>query len=289
VKLATFRTGDGDARLGAVIGEGVAEISAVWPGGPKRMEAVVAGGPAMLAMLGRRLADAPRIALEDVELLAPVLHPPEFLGIGLNYRCHAEEAGLPLPDAPMVINKQTSCITGPNAPVTLPAASHQLDYEGELGIVVGRASRHMTRAQALASIFGYVVVNDFSVRDWQFRSPTVTLGKSFDTHGPFGPWIVTADALPSVDGLEIATHVNGELRQRGSTANMVFDCAEILMFLSSVMTLAPATIIATGTPAGVGLCRTPPLFLTVGDLVSVEIGGIGALRNRIVAAEPARR
>jgi 2-keto-4-pentenoate hydratase/2-oxohepta-3-ene-1,7-dioic acid hydratase in catechol pathway len=181
-----------------------------------------------------------------------------------------------------VFNKQTSCIVGPHDEIVLPRVSEQFDYEGELGLVIGRAGRNLARSEAAAAIFGYVVVNDLSIRDWQFMSSTFTLGKSFDTHGPFGPWIVTSDEIPDPANLTITTTVNGEVRQHASTAGMIFDCPEIVAFLSRVMTLRPGTVVTTGTPAGVGLCRSPPGYLRVGDLVTVEISSLGRLANRVV-------
>src|SRR5262249_32947459 len=149
--------------------------------------------------------------LTSVRLLAPVPNPPEYIGVGLNYRDHVKEAGLEMPTIPTVFNKQTSCITGPFDNVVKPRASDEFDYEGELAFVIGRAGRHLAREQAAEAIFGYVVANDLSVRDWQRKSPTHTLGKSFDTHGPFGPWIVTADAVSDPKNLDITTTVNGDL------------------------------------------------------------------------------
>jgi 2-keto-4-pentenoate hydratase/2-oxohepta-3-ene-1,7-dioic acid hydratase in catechol pathway len=215
------------------------------------------------------------------------LHPllgsgPEFLAIGLNHRDHPGGCKLPIPQAPTVFNKQTSCIAGPFQDVFPPRVSDQLDYEGELGIVVGQASRNMSLEAAAASIFGYVVVDDLSVRDWQFSSPTMTIGKSFDTQGPLGLWIVTTDEIPDAGRLAIVTTVNGEIRQRETTGDMVFDCRSILAFLSRVMTLQPGTIVTTGTPARVGPFRHPPPYLRSGDLVVVEILGLGRFSDSTV-------
>ena len=159
-----------------------------------------------------------------MKLEAPVLRPPEFLAIGLNYADHIAEAGLGTPEFPLFFNKQTSCVTGPHDPIHLPRVSDQLDYEGELGFVIGRPARNVSRERAHEVIAGYLVVNDVSVRDWQFRAPTMTLGKSFDTHGPIGPWIVTPDELGDPHGLRLQTWVNGELRQDSNTKNLVYDC-----------------------------------------------------------------
>jgi 2-keto-4-pentenoate hydratase/2-oxohepta-3-ene-1,7-dioic acid hydratase in catechol pathway len=233
--------------------------------------------------------DAPgeRHALRDVRLLAPV-QPPKFLAIGLNYADHIAESGMQAPEFPIFFNKQVTCVVGPGDDVHMPRVSNLLDYEGELAIVIGRRCRHVSVEQAAEVITGYTIANDVSVRDWQLRTPTMTMGKSFDTHGPLGPWIVTADELGDPHELEIRTFVNGEQRQNGSTKEMVFNCFEQVAHLSEAFTLQPGDVIATGTPAGVGAARQPfpEGLLKVGDVVRVEIDGIGYLENAIVE-EPA--
>jgi len=285
MKLATYQMSEGAARIGVVIGNGIVDLTELVSSRPVNMIELIKLGPSALEVIHRIIPGGVLTPLSSVKLLAPVPNPPEFVGVGLNYHDHVAEARLAPPSEPTVFNKQTSCVTGPYDDVVLPTSSNQLDYEGELGIVVGQAARHLSLEAARAAIFGYVVCNDLSVRDWQFKSPTVTLGKSFDTHGPFGPWIVTADEISSPQNLTITTTVNDEVRQRGSTADMIFSCAQIVAFLSQVMTLRPGTVIPTGTPAGVGLFRVPPAFLRAGDRVEVEISGIGKLSNRIVAEE----
>ena len=281
MKLALYSCDDGPRRIGVIVDDCIVNVLGAAPEAPHDMIELIKGGPETIETLSRAPPQAEPIALASVRLHAPLV-PPEFIAVGLNYYAHAQEADLPVPAAPMIINKQTSCIGGPYDEVILPRQSAQLDYEGELGFVIGRAGRYLSREQASDAIFGYVVVNDLSVRDWQFSSPTVTLGKSFDTHGPFGPWIVTADELKDPQGLELTTCVNGETRQRSSTADMIFDCREIVRFLSQVMTLQPGTLVTTGTPAGVGLFH-PGGFLRAGDRVSVEISGIGRIENKVVA------
>jgi 2-keto-4-pentenoate hydratase/2-oxohepta-3-ene-1,7-dioic acid hydratase in catechol pathway len=283
MKLATYSRGSQEPRIGVVIEGGIVDLADVAPELPREMTALIKGGSDVLKRVEQATARGVPSPLHSVKLMPPILRPPEFLGIGLNYRNHIEEAGLPIPSVPTVFNKQISCIVGPKDDVVLPRVSAQLDYEGELGLVVGSAARRLSRDAAAAAIFGYVVVNDLSVRDWQFRSPTVTLGKSFDTHGPIGPWIVTADEVPNVESLSIITTVNGDIRQRGRIADMIFGCSEVVAFLSEVMTLQPGTVITTGTPAGVGLFRRPPEYLRAGDLVIVDIPGVGRLENRVVA------
>lgn len=283
MRLATCRKENGRLQAGVVEGEDFHAFVEDDCGGSGGMLVAIESGGADLARRVDAAKRRPGLPLRDCILAAPVPRPPEFLGVGLNYRDHAIEAGLAIPFAPLVFNKQSSSASGPHDDVLAPALSDQLDYEGELGIVIGFASRRMSLADAGKAIFGYVVVNDFSLRDIQMASPTHTMGKSFDTHGPFGPWIVTADEVKDPQALVIETRVNGERRQRGSTADMIFECAEIVAHLSRVMTLAPGTLVTTGTPAGVCFGREPPIYLRHGDVVTVEIEGLGALRNRVVA------
>jgi len=286
MKLATF-THDGVSRIGLVVDDEIVDLAAAAPELPHEMTALLAEGPAALerARAGLR-SGSPRLPLSAVKLEAPVLRPPKFLAIGINYADHVAESGLETPKFPTVFNKQSTCVTGPFDPVHRPRVSGALDYEGELGFVIGRRCRHVPRARAHEVIAGYLVVDDVSVRDWQLRVPTWTMGKSFDTHGPIGPWITTADEIGDPHTLGIRTFVNAELRQASSTKELIFDCFAIVEHLSTAFTLEPGDVIATGTPGGVGIARKPPLLLQLGDVVRVEIDGLGALENRIVA-EPA--
>jgi 2-keto-4-pentenoate hydratase/2-oxohepta-3-ene-1,7-dioic acid hydratase in catechol pathway len=186
------------------------------------------------------------------------------------------------PDFPVVFNKQSTSANGPFDPIQRPSISRELDYEGELGFVIGCRCRHVSRVRAPEVIAGYVVVDDVSVRDWQRRSPTMTLGKSFDTHGPFGPWIVTPDEVPDPHALAIKTWVNDELRQDSNTRRLTFDCYSLVEILSTVFTLEIGDVISTGTPSGVGAGMKPPRYLEPGDVVRVEIENIGAIENRVV-------
>jgi 2-keto-4-pentenoate hydratase/2-oxohepta-3-ene-1,7-dioic acid hydratase in catechol pathway len=183
----------------------------------------------------------------------------------------------------MFFNKQTSAVTGPYDPIHLPRVSPALDYEGELGFVIGRRCRHVPRDRAHQVIAGYTIVNDVSVRDWQRKSPTMILGKSFDTHAPFGPWIITPDELGDPHKLELRTFVNGEQRQHSNTKNLIFDCYAQVETLSTVFTLLPGTVISTGTPGGVAAAMDPPKWLKVGDVVRIEIEGIGQIENKVIA------
>ena len=226
-------------------------------------------------------------ALDEVRLLPPV-QPRKFLAIGLNYADHIAESGMQAPEFPIFFNKQVTCVVGPDDDVHMPRVSSLLDYEGELAIVIGKRCRHVFVEGASEVIAGYTITNDVSVRDWQLRTPTMTMGKSFDTHGPLGPWVVTADELGDPHDLGIRTFVNDEPRQDGNTRDMVFNCFEQVAHLSEAFTLEPGDVIATGTPAGVGAVRQPfpEGLLKVGDVVRVEIDKIGTLQNTVVE-EPA--
>jgi 2-keto-4-pentenoate hydratase/2-oxohepta-3-ene-1,7-dioic acid hydratase in catechol pathway len=221
------------------------------------------------------------VPLGEVQLLSPVADARLVLAVGLNYAAHAAESGKELPDFPVVFNKQVGCLNGPFDPVLYPPGIEMLDYEGELAFVVGRRARRVAAGDGLKYIGGYLVMNDVSTRDWQMRSPTLTLGKSFDTHGPTGPCIVTADEIPDPGDLRLRTWVNGELRQDASTSDMIFDCGRIVEIISEMVTLQPGDVITTGTPSGVGLGNSG-WFLRVGDVVRVEIEGIGAIENTVV-------
>jgi 2-keto-4-pentenoate hydratase/2-oxohepta-3-ene-1,7-dioic acid hydratase in catechol pathway len=224
-----------------------------------------------------------RHPLESVRLLAPV-RPRKFLAIGLNYADHIAESGMQAPEFPIFFNKQATCVVGPDDDVHMPRVSNLLDYEGELAIVIGRRCRHVPEERAHEVIAGYTIANDVSVRDWQLRTPTMTMGKSFDTHGPLGPWIVTADELGDPHDLGIRTFVNDEQRQDGSTRDMIVNCFQQVAHLSEAFTLEPGDVIATGTPAGVGAARQPfpEGLLKVGDVVRIQIDGIGELVNTVV-------
>lgn len=221
--------------------------------------------------------------LEDVQLLPVVPKPRKFLAIGLNYSAHAQETGRTPPDFPTVFNKQTSCVNSHGGKILLPPESSALDYEGELAFVIGRRCRRVPRSKALSVIAGYTIVNDVSVRDWQRRSPTMMMGKGWDSHGPMGPWLVTADEVGDPHNLSLRTFVNGELRQEGHTGSLVFDIPALVETLSTAFTLETGDVVATGTPSGVGVAHDPPKFLCDGDVVRIEIDGIGVLENQVCA------
>ena len=289
MKLATFSI-HGRTSIGRIEDKHIIDLPKIDSTLPGTMMALLQAGPDAMAR-ARAVVAAPDACypLAAVRLLAPVPHPSKYLAIGMNYRKHVEEAlrlGMKVPDTQIWFNKQVSCINGPYDPVHLPRVSSQLDYEVELGVVIGQRCRHVTREQARTVIAGYMVCNDVTVRDWQLRSPTMTIGKSFDTTGPCGPWMVTDDDIANPHDLAMRLFVNGELRQDESTSGMVYDIYDQIVHLSTAMTLEPGDLIATGTPSGVGVSMSPPVFLKVGDVVREEIAGIGIIENKVIA-EPA--
>jgi 2-keto-4-pentenoate hydratase/2-oxohepta-3-ene-1,7-dioic acid hydratase in catechol pathway len=228
---------------------------------------------------------ATRHALQAVRRHAPVPDPPTILGIGMNYHAHIAELGREQPEWQYWFNKQRTAIAGPGEPIVLPAVSEMVDYEGELAMVIGRRCQYVPAARAFEAVAGFTVVNDVSVRDWQWRTPTFTMGKSFDTHAPCGPELVTMDELGDPGDLGLQTWVNDQLRQDSRTSDLIFGLREMVEYLTSAFPLEPGTIIATGTPAGVGAGFDPPRFLRDGDVVRIAIEGIGELRNPVVQGE----
>jgi len=282
MKLATF-THAGSTRIGVVRGEELIDLATAAPELPRDLVGFLAQGPRARQRAGEvASANGARLALADVKLEAPIPHPPKYLAVGLNYADHVAESGLEPPKFPTIFNKQSTCVVGPHDEVHLPRISTALDYEGELAFVIGKRCRHVPRRRAPEVIAGYLVANDVTVRDWQLRTPTWTIGKSFDTHGPLGPWLTTADEVGDPHGLGIRTFVNGELRQSSNTKELIFDCFALVEHLSTAFTLEVGDVVATGTPSGVGIAMKPPRLLKAGDVVRVEIDGLGALQNEIV-------
>lgn len=273
---------DGRASLGAVKGDAIVALDGL---GFPTMRNIVEGGQAALDRIAAHLLSAPaEIALDDARLLAPTERPGKYLAIGMNYGKHLEEAdklGIARSSHQVWFNKQTSCLAGPFDDID-PGVTEKLDYEVELGVVIGTLAKKVKEADAKNHVFGYFVANDVSARDWQFHSPTFTMGKSFDTHGPIGPWIVTADEVADPHALDLRCYVNGELRQSNNTGGMIADIWAQIAYLSTAFTLDAGDLIATGTPEGVGASREPPVFLRPGDVVRCEIDGIGAIENKVV-------
>ncbi|MGA2836724.1 MAG: fumarylacetoacetate hydrolase family protein [Acidimicrobiales bacterium] len=280
---------DGRPVTGLVVGDEVVDLTDPGVGLPASMADLLALGEDARPALGRAAASsARRLSLDAVDLSAPLPRPPAFLGIARNYGDHVAEMRGERPRDQTWFVKLSTCVIGPGAAIEVPSASTQVDYEGELAVVIGRRCRHVPAERALEVVAGYTVVDDVSVRDWQRRTPTMVMGKSFDTHGPMGPWLVTPDEVFDPQDLSVRTWVNGELRQDGTTADMVFTCVQMIAHLSTAFTLEPGTVLATGTPAGVGAATDPPRWLVAGDTVTVEVEGVGVLTNPVVD-EPAER
>jgi ureidoglycolate lyase len=275
MKLVTFEAGSG-LRTGAVVGDALVDLTAA--GLPAGMIDLIAQWP-RLAEKARSLAATikPEFKLSQVRLHAPVPNPQKILAIGLNYADHIAESGQSKPEKQIWFSKLPNAVNGPYDPIEIPKASSAIDYEAELVVVIGKRCRHVSKADAASVVFGYAAGNDVSVRDWQFHTAQWIVGKSFDTHAPIGPWIVTSDEIGDPHALGIRARVNGELRQNSNTSNLVFDVFDQIAYLSQAMTLMPGDMIFTGTPGGVGMAMKPPSFLKAGDVVRIEIDRIGAL------------
>ncbi|MBV7378112.1 fumarylacetoacetate hydrolase family protein [Maritimibacter dapengensis] len=277
MKLARF-TRDGETHLGRVEGDEIVDLTEAGFGTSMR---------AYLDRAGNDFADAREASgscyrLSDVVLEAPVGDPQKLLALGMNYQDHIDNVKreVPPPATQTWFNKQVSCINGPSQGIEMPKVSDVLDFEGELAVIIGKRCRHVPREDALSVIAGYAVGNDVSVRDWQKRSPTFTLGKSFDTHGPFGPWITTADEVADPQDLSIRTWVNDELRQDGNTGMMIHKLVDQISYISQVFTLMPGDVLFTGTPGGVGM--ESGNFLKVGDVIRIAIDGLGEIQNTVI-------
>jgi 2-keto-4-pentenoate hydratase/2-oxohepta-3-ene-1,7-dioic acid hydratase in catechol pathway len=245
-------------------------------------DALLAGEEAV-ASLGARLLQGKPVDFATCDQLPPLSSPAKIVCIGLNYRDHTSEAGLVQPDYPTIFSRFSSSLIGNRQPIVRPKVSQKLDYEGEIVIVIGKGGRAIPKASALTHVFGYSLFNDATLRDYQMRTPQWTMGKNFDGTGSFGPYIVTADELPDgVKGLKLQTLLNGQVVQEGNTKDMVFDVATLIETVSEVMTLAPGDLIVSGTPSGIGMARTPPLWMKPGDTCVVTSEGLGSLVNPIV-------
>ena len=282
MRFATYEE-DGEARVGLVEDEAVIPLSAVDRNAPASLKEVIAGGVDPNWAKAKGIAGISR-PLSHVRLRTPIPDPGKVVCVGLNYHDHAAETGQALPDYPPLFLRCTTSLADPGAPMIVPRASDQLDYEAELTIVIGKRCRHVSEAEALDYVFGYTCMNEGSVRDYQKKSTQWTGAKNFDRTGPIGPWITTADELPpGAKGLRVRAILNGRVMQDDSTDGMIFDVPRIVSTLSEVMTLEPGDLIATGTPAGVGMGRKPPVWLKPGDIITIEIEGVGALTNSVAA------
>ena len=265
-------------KLGAVKGDGVIDLTRAFPSVSDNATEFIRQWSEAKPQIEKVVSDsAPDAALAKVHLLAPVARPGKIMAIGLNYADHIKETGQKMPPHQIWFTKAVTSINGPFDPIELPIASAQVDYEAELVVIVGKRCKHVPEERAADVVFGYCAGNDVSVRDWQMQTAQWVLGKSFDTHAPIGPWIVTADELENPHTMGIRCFVNGERRQNSNTGNLVFNVYDQIAHLSEAMTLEPGDLIFTGTPGGVGLAMRPPLWLKAGDKVRVEIDRIGVI------------
>ncbi len=281
MKLVTFKHGE-IIRVGAVVDDAVVDGLGQKNIPQTMLEFLAAGHVALDALQQLIDGQQARIPLNEVKLLAPVPRPGKFLGIGLNYADHIAETALEKPEYPTFFTKHSSCVIADGEAIHLPKVSEKLDYEVELAFVIGKRCRHVPLEKAHKVIAGYTLVNDVTVRDWQFRTPTWMVGKSFDTHGPMGPWIITADEITDPHNLKLTTWVNDELRQSSSTKHMIFNIYQMIAYLSQAMTLEPGDVISTGTPSGVGVKMKPRGYMKAGQIVTIEIEKIGRLTNPVI-------
>ncbi len=290
MKLVTYKQND-QTRSGVLRGEDVIDLNHSDPSIPSDMVSVLEGGDKVLGKVKKVLEVGTATAkLSDVSLEAPVLKPSKILAVALNYYDHLVEIPekvrntrfTEFPKNPVIFNKQTTSINGPNGPILLPPESEMLDYEAELAVVIGKRCRRVPEERAFEVIAGYSVFNDVSVRDWQRSSPTLTMGKSWDTHSPMGPCIVTKDEVRNPENLNIHLTVDGETRQKFNTKDMLFKITKQISYLSTAFTLLPGDIIATGTSAGVANWMPGQPFLKAGQVCRIEIDKIGVIENKIV-------
>ena len=289
MKLVSF-VHNGLNRIGALQTrngrQSIVDLNRADPRLPTEMIAFLEGGESALALAQDTLARAGaavELELSAVTLKAPIPRPEKIICIGLNYRDHAAESNQPLPDYPTVFSKYVNSVIGPAEPIVIPHVTREVDYEGEMAVVIGKRARHVQEERALEYVAGYTCFNDVSARDFQMRTSQWTIGKTFDTFAPIGPALVTADEIADPHNLDLRVTVSGEVLQASNTRHLIFPVPELVAYLSQVMTLSAGDVIATGTPAGVGFARKPPRFLQPGDTVQVEIEGLGTLINPVVA------
>ena len=285
MRLVSF-TCDGERRVGGRANGVIVDLNAVSDDVPPDMVALLAGGDATLAAARQALADGEdrpdTHAPTDARLLPAVPHPPKIICIARNYAEHAAEANLELLEYPNIFIRYPRSLIADGDPIQVPMVSHEVDWEAELAVVIGKEGKHIPRERALEHVAGYAIFNDVSVRDWQLRVKQFGAGKNFDASGPLGPDLVTADEVPDPQALGIELRVNDEVMQSSSTAHMVFSVAELIEHVSSYSTLEPGDVIATGTPSGVGHFRKPPVYLRAGDTVRIEIERLGVQENPVI-------
>jgi 2-keto-4-pentenoate hydratase/2-oxohepta-3-ene-1,7-dioic acid hydratase in catechol pathway len=290
MRLATIQTPAGP-RPAVFHNNSYIDLHATDPTQPVSVRELLERGPTALKAadeVSRRPA-AVRYPADRVRLLPPIPDPHKIICLGLNYRDHAAEGGVPVPKEPVLFSKFATTLIGHEDSIVLPKVSTQVDYEAELVFVIGKGGRHISKDAALAHVAGYTIGHDVSARDWQFKEAKQWLsGKTFDTFAPLGPNLVTADEVPNPGKLNIQLRLNGQTMQNSNTEQMIFDVAFTLSYISQVVTLQPGDIVFTGTPPGVGFVRKPPVFLKPGDVVEVEIESLGLLRNTVVGEQAAK-
>ncbi|MDZ7619473.1 MAG: fumarylacetoacetate hydrolase family protein [Patescibacteria group bacterium] len=282
MKLVTYRSARG-SRAAALVAAGTVDLNDADSSIPACTKQLLAAGPDMFRRAAEAASRAEPLPTADLTFLPPVPNPEKIICVGLNYADHAREGGFDLPAEPVIFGKFPSAVLADGQPIVLPAASQKVDYEAELVVVIGRGGRHIARPDALGHVAAYCCGNDVSSRDWQLGKPggQWLLGKTFDTFAPFGPYLVTADEAPNPNSLRIRSRVNGQTMQDSNTSQLIFPVDELIAYVSGVCTLSPGDLLFTGTPPGVGFARTPPVFLQAGDVVEVEIDGLGILRNPV--------
>jgi 2-keto-4-pentenoate hydratase/2-oxohepta-3-ene-1,7-dioic acid hydratase in catechol pathway len=285
MRLATLQTAKGP-RAAVLVGEAYVDLHATDASLPTSVRQLLEGGTALLqaAEQAARRPNAVKVPAATAQLGPPVPDPHKIVCLGLNYRDHAAETGATLPKDPILFSKYATALIGPGAAIVLPAVSKEVDYEAELVIVIGKRGRNVSADQATGYVAGYMVGHDVSARDWQLKKDGKQwmVGKTFDTFAPTGPVLVTADEVPDPHRLAIRLRLNGKTMQDSNTSQMIFSVPATVAYLSQVFTLEPGDLIFTGTPPGVGMARKPPVWLKGGDVVEVEIEGLGVLRNEVV-------
>jgi 2-keto-4-pentenoate hydratase/2-oxohepta-3-ene-1,7-dioic acid hydratase in catechol pathway len=278
MRLVTFSAGQGP-RAGLVVGDRIVDLTAA---GYPTVLSFLEGGAAAIEAAGKLTAGPGHAPLRsEVKLHAPLM-PPKFICIGLNYLDHAKESGMAIPSTPVVFTKYHNAVIGPGEAIEIPPVSSQVDYEAELGFVIGKRGKNIPADRWEEYVFGYTCVHDVSARDYQMATSQWTIGKTFDTFGPIGPELVGKDEVPDPHNLPISLELNGKVLQDSNTSQFIFNIPTLIEYLSKVMTLVPGDLISTGTPPGVGFARKPPVFLKAGDDVVVKIAGVGELRNPCV-------
>jgi 2-keto-4-pentenoate hydratase/2-oxohepta-3-ene-1,7-dioic acid hydratase in catechol pathway len=283
MKFVTFQGDSAPPGAGVWLGDRVVALAAA---GFSDMLSVLASGPEGFAEIENFVKNPPAGSthpLSSVRLLAPVPRPPKLICVGLNYRDHAAEAKQEIPTVPTIFAKFSNTVIGPGEPIVLPKISRKPDYEAEFAFLIGRGGRHIAAADWRQHVFGYTAFNDVSARDVQSASSQWMLGKSFDTFAPMGPYLVTADEIADPHALDLSLSIGGEVLQHSNTRELIFKIPDLVAYLSSVVTLEPGDVVATGTPSGVGFARRPPRYLKPGDEVVIRIEGVGELRNPVMA------